>query len=195
MTEEQKREAQRNAKRRYRERNPGAAAAASRKWRASHPEYLSVRAARQFDYASKNREKERIRAAKWRLEHPDRAAKSHADYYAKNSDVVKLRNYEYRKNNPEQYKEYAREYKSLKRANGTRLPRGTVKEMLEAQKGLCIACHANLLESGYHVDHVIPVSKGGKHCAENVQLLCPTCNRQKSAKNMADFMRSKGFLL
>lgn len=33
-----------------------------------------------------------------------------------------------------------------------------------------------------HFDHVIPVSRGGTNTAANVQLLCGSCNRAKSAK-------------
>lgn len=33
-----------------------------------------------------------------------------------------------------------------------------------------------------HFDHVIPVSRGGANTAANVQLLCGSCNRAKSAK-------------
>lgn len=33
-----------------------------------------------------------------------------------------------------------------------------------------------------HFDHVIPVSRGGANTPANVQLLCGSCNRAKSAK-------------
>ena len=33
-----------------------------------------------------------------------------------------------------------------------------------------------------HFDHVIPVSRGGANTAANIQLLCGSCNRAKSAK-------------
>lgn len=32
------------------------------------------------------------------------------------------------------------------------------------------------------VDHINPISKGGKDQPSNLRLLCPTCNRKKSAK-------------
>ena len=33
-----------------------------------------------------------------------------------------------------------------------------------------------------HFDHVIPVSRGGANTPANIQLLCGSCNRSKSAK-------------
>jgi 5-methylcytosine-specific restriction endonuclease McrA len=35
---------------------------------------------------------------------------------------------------------------------------------------------------GYEVDHIIPVSKGGLHCIENLQYLTISENRKKSNK-------------
>jgi 5-methylcytosine-specific restriction endonuclease McrA len=35
---------------------------------------------------------------------------------------------------------------------------------------------------GLHVDHVHPLSKGGKSTPENLQLLCPGCNTRKGAR-------------
>lgn len=57
-----------------------------------------------------------------------------------------------------------------------------VAVMLGSQKGLCAYCGADLLGAGYHVDHVHPISRGGSNGPENLQLLCPPCNRRKGAK-------------
>lgn len=35
-------------------------------------------------------------------------------------------------------------------------------------------------EVGLHIDHIIPVSKGGKSVASNLQVLCSKCNGRKS---------------
>lgn len=37
-------------------------------------------------------------------------------------------------------------------------------------------------EVGLHIDHIIPVSKGGKSIASNLQVLCSKCNGSKSNK-------------
>ncbi|MGL5935922.1 MAG: HNH endonuclease, partial [Cetobacterium sp.] len=37
--------------------------------------------------------------------------------------------------------------------------------------------------------------RGGAHCDSNVQLLCPTCNLRKAAKDPVVFMQEMGRLL
>lgn len=96
---------------------------------------------------------------------------------------------EYRKRNPEMM----REAKAKRRGLG-RLPRGTVKRIGELQRWQCIVCRIDIREK-FHLDHIFPIAKGGEHKAENLQLLCPTCNVRKNAKHPVDFMQEKGFLL
>ena len=52
-----------------------------------------------------------------------------------------------------------------------------------AQGGKCAICAALLLPLGSdsHVDHIVPVSKGGGNEVSNLQLLCPACNMRKGA--------------
>ena len=47
----------------------------------------------------------------------------------------------------------------------------------ERDAGRCVKCGS---EDDLQFDHVIPVAKGGGNVAENVQILCGDCNRQKS---------------
>lgn len=97
----------------------------------------------------------------------------------------------YRAQNPERVKEWSHNRRHRKIG---KLPRGTVSGLMEAQKGRCVYCRIDIRKS-YHVDHIQPLSGGGKHERENIQLLCPTCNVRKSAKDPIQFAQEKGLLL
>ena len=47
------------------------------------------------------------------------------------------------------------------------------------QEGHCIGCRMDFPFKIFEVDHVIPQSRGGTDHLENLQLLCPHCNRIK----------------
>lgn len=97
----------------------------------------------------------------------------------------------YRKANPDKVREFELRRKSVKLG---RLPRGTVAKLMALQKAKCTICRCSI-KGKYHVDHIQPLARGGKHAPENIQLLCPTCNVRKSAKDPIEYMQSRGFLL
>lgn len=144
---------------------------------------------RQLSYAAKHREQENERARKWRLENPDKYRAGRRKYYLENSDQVRAAAKEYRKRNPEKYREFQREYQARKRAGGGGLSKGKRTRLLEDQDWACIACGGDLRELGWHLDHIVALANGGRHVDNNVQMLCPTCNRRKSAKDFGEFLK------
>ena len=48
------------------------------------------------------------------------------------------------------------------------------------QGGRCAICGGGMID--YHVDHIIPISKGGTNWPDNIQLTHPVCNLRKNAK-------------
>lgn len=105
--------------------------------------------------------------------------------------IAAARTRTYRKNNPEKAREYA---SSRSRRKYGRLPNGTVSKLMRSQKEKCVVCKKSLLD-GYHVDHIVPLKLGGLHEPKNIQLLCPSCNVRKSAKDPVKFMQENGYLL
>jgi len=61
--------------------------------------------------------------------------------------------------------------------------------LMEEQGGKCAYCFANLLKTGFHMDHYIPVVLGGRNEDFNIQLTCPTCNLRKNNKHPLDFLK------
>jgi len=125
-------------------------------------------------------------------DHPRWAGGSKATYERRKiSGKIKETLKKYRSKNPEKVKEW-----SQKRSAGKtgRLPKGFIAWLKEQQKNLCVICSQNLPDN-YHVDHIYPISKGGKHEPQNIQLLCPSCNVKKAAKDPIEYMQSVGYLI
>ena len=56
------------------------------------------------------------------------------------------------------------------------------------QRGLCAYC-STPLHGKYHVDHIVPLSRGGTDYAENLTLTCPRCNLSKGDKLLSEWKR------
>ena len=55
------------------------------------------------------------------------------------------------------------------------------KRILSRDHYKCVACDVSVGLSG-QVDHIIPVSKGGKDADDNLQTLCIKCHSVKTSK-------------
>jgi 5-methylcytosine-specific restriction endonuclease McrA len=59
-----------------------------------------------------------------------------------------------------------------------------IQEQLKRQKHKCYYCSAKFKMKDnnyiYHIDHVIPVAKGGSNDMSNIVLACPKCNQTKN---------------
>ena len=139
--------------------------------------------------------------AEWRKNNPEKIAlyrpkktiRSYSkQYYEKHKDKIKQKTRAYKKNNLDKCREWRhnREKKMLREILST----GIIDKLYKLQKGKCTCCGIKLGDK-YHLDHIIPVSKGGTNTDDNVQLLKDTCNMSKSARDPIEYMQSKGYLL
>jgi len=115
---------------------------------------------------------------------------------------------EYRATNREKYKQYFRLHhmahpekqraRNQKRKAILRNIKGSftgeeLKSLFARQKGKCAVCKMSIKQK-YHIDHVVPISRGGDNYICNIQLLCPSCNLSKHNKDSICFMQTRGFL-
>lgn len=55
--------------------------------------------------------------------------------------------------------------------------------VLDAQNNTCAKCSRKFNKNlKYTIDHILPLSKGGKLTIGNIQLLCKSCNSSKGTK-------------
>lgn len=135
------------------------------------------------DYYERTKEKfapsTRARAENYRMNFPEKAKAAIDRWWAKNPSLKKV---------------YHRNRKARLRGNGGSHTAQDVAEIFKAQNGKCAHCRC-LLREGHHVDHIVPLIKGGRNDKRNLQILCAPCNLKKAASDPIDFARSVGMLL
>lgn len=118
--------------------------------------------------------------ARYKAAHPDRLKASQDKYHAANPGKRKEIRNRWTAKNPDAKRIREQNRRSRKRAAGGRLSRFIVEDLMQKQRGRCAACTTDLDWSGSELDHIMPIAKGGANSDENVQLLCPACNRRKA---------------
>lgn len=62
------------------------------------------------------------------------------------------------------------------------IPMTTKLQILKKSNFKCVLCNADLMEKEPHIDHIIPLYKGGGSETSNLQALCWECNLKKGVK-------------
>lgn len=119
------------------------------------------------------RPKHRINSAAWRNRNPEKA-----------NDRCGAR-----------VRAYSQRRKSAKRLAEGEFTRQDINRLIAFQGNKCASCKESLDNSGYHVDHIQPLAKGGTNWPENLQILCPSCNLSKGAKDPYEWANELGRLL
>lgn len=68
------------------------------------------------------------------------------------------------------------------------IPLKVKMQLLEDTNGNCYYCGVSLENSIYHIDHIVPVSKGGHQThTDNIVIACVQCNIGKSSMPIEDY--------
>jgi len=136
-------------------------------------------------YREANKESIAAQKKAYREANKEKEAARKKAYYEANKEKEAARQKAYRDAN----KEKIAEQNAARRFRKTYI----INHLLVAQRGKCASCYANVIEK-HHLDHIVPLAKGGTHDRSNFQLLCPTCNLKKLAKDPLAFMQERGKL-
>lgn len=139
----------------------------------------------------KRRESQR----QWRLKNPDKVKAKKKREYERHRDKIIQASRDWREKFPEKMKAALRNWNATHKEQRNALNRRTKAKRRQApgthtaedvalqfrsQKGLCWWCGCKLDPDNYHVDHRIPLARGGTNWPNNICASCPKCNMSKN---------------
>ncbi len=168
----------------------------SQVWAANHQEHIR---AYSIEYKQRSGTKERHR-----LLERERRKRSDVKAYQRAHDKAKQARPEYREK--ERLRSKMRYYQPggkekvtaryhlrrarLQASSGTYAP-SQIQTKLKKQRHRCYYCMAEFVKQKqkykYHIEHVIPLSRGGTNDIDNIVLSCPLCNLKKGNKLPHEF--------
>lgn len=190
---------------RWVEANPERVRELNRQYRLDH---LEERRAYEAQWQRDNPDKVKERNRRWIERHPERARESikrRAIAYrqsvhgrARRQMMRDLHRDEERAYNRMRYLTVPGEReRQLVKAHERRMVEGSftpsdIRTLYDEQEGRCAYCGITL-HGQYHIDHLIPVSRGGTNNPENLRLACPSCNLSKAARLIEEWELVRGW--
>lgn len=163
-------------------------------------------------WTAKNKEKDlEYHRASYR-NHKIKRAATHKRWRENNIEYAKQINREYLQSNPgynaakskRHYEENKSYYKNKAIARYALRKKATVNlkgirafvDLVKSRKFVtCYYCEKPTPSFGCHFDHIVALSKGGQHSADNLCVSCPKCNLSKNDKSISDWKRSGQLIL
>jgi 5-methylcytosine-specific restriction endonuclease McrA len=163
-----------------------------REWRKANPDMALQR---QRSYRAAHAESTREYHRKWREEHRESEVERQRLRYETNREEVLNRQSAYKRTERGRQVAHAAWHRRRAReqnAPGDGITTKDIRALATGQtdrKGRvrCWWCSKVITVSDWHLDHRVPISKGGAHDPSNACLTCARCNQTKSARMPAEF--------
>lgn len=136
------------------------------------------------------------RAGKWKSENPEKMEESRRKWREANPEKHKESQRQWAIKNPEKVQSNVRARRARKRGAKGSHTDADIEAILVRQKYKCAECGLDVKNrSSRQIDHIMPLKLGGSNWPTNLQVLCNTCNKVKSAKHPLDFALERGRLI
>jgi 5-methylcytosine-specific restriction endonuclease McrA len=158
------------------------------KWQRENPEKVDDIKRK---YRREHREQINAKARKHRQEHQEHYKAKDRKRRQNNPETISANNRKWEQKNPEKKLSYLHNYRARKRGNGGSYTMEELHDLWHKQNGFCFYCGELLyktLNSVYHVEHKIPISRGGSNNISNIALSCEECNLRKGTRTHEEFL-------
>jgi 5-methylcytosine-specific restriction endonuclease McrA len=150
----------------------------------------SSRRAQQAEYRTSNPELIAEGKKRWRQENAEANREYWRRYRAANHEAIREYNEKWKTAHPETYRGVVAHSNNVRReAIKSGMTSRELRDWLSYQLMSCAYCHVDCALD-FHIDHFVPIARGGTHEHENLRIACPTCNLRKNSRDPYEFMES-----
>jgi 5-methylcytosine-specific restriction endonuclease McrA len=118
----------------------------------------------------------------WRVKNPEKAKKQSRSYHHNNIEKVRAKDRRYQKTHPEICAARSQNRRAKIKGVGGIVTANEWNNLKEFYNYTCLCCKRKEPEIKLTMDHVLPISSGGKNVIDNIQPLCRSCNCSKHDK-------------
>lgn len=130
--------------------------------------------------------KNNLRKITWAIKNKYKVIKTNQNYYKRNIDKITAYNKKWAKENVLAARNKGHRYRVRKRNNTIHsFTKQQLIQRISVFGFMCAYCGGNF----DHIDHVIPISKGGPHCLANLRPACKKCNQEKHNKSLNEWLK------
>jgi 5-methylcytosine-specific restriction endonuclease McrA len=159
--------------------------------------------AQKKDYYQRNRESILLNKCRYHIDNREHRNAYCREYYEKNAlelneksrkwylenhDHCLKRQREWKKNNYEKARASEKACEHNRRKAPGKLTTADIQDAVGASEGRCPYCICELEFGKIHIDHVIPLSRGGHNTRDNIVACCEDCNLRKNDKTPREFV-------
>lgn len=187
----------RATKRKYALANPDKKAVDDKKYRLANQEKI---AQQNKDWRQRNADYCKQKSLEWRTKNKELKAAADRKYAANNKSKINENSKRWRANNPERAREVSKNSRLKNPETGRNTTarrrarvaengvyRVTSLELVSILRKPCAYCGAK----SEHVDHIIPITRGGHHAIGNLTGACAPCNLSKGSKFIMEWRKGR----
>lgn len=132
-------------------------------------------------YRESHRENARQATIEWRAANGERRRPTDRRWRAANREKTREATRRFAQNHPDKIRDNTARQRARRKPV---LVAGAVcrLDVWARDNGVCGICGQSADPASWHVDHIVPIARGGIHAMSNVQVSHPTCNRRKGTR-------------
>ena len=158
-------------------------------WVDGQPQCMDCQREAKRRWYEANPERHRENNRRWLDANPERHREQGRRWQDANPEKERERKRRYREAHPEKGREYQRRRRARRNNNGVYVV--SDKDLRRLQQQPCAHAHLGPCNGHMHVDHIVPVSRGGTHGIGNLQRLCQRHNISKHDRLEVEVTRKK----